>query len=69
MILSPPHGKGIFVTNLDSDLARRYLARLTAVDIAGNRRTAPGHGVPVIWSDSLTVCNDPEKVPAATTVP
>lgn len=65
------HAHGVHEEDTDSDLGRRYLAKLTAVDAAGSRRRAPGPGIPIVWSGGLAICNDPKgpTAPAATPAP
>jgi len=63
------HAQGVYADDTDSDLGRRYVATLTAIDAAGNRRRAPGSGVPIVWSGSLAVCNRPGGPPAAAVTP
>jgi len=53
------HAHGVYSEDTDSDLGRRYVATLTAVDAAGNRRRAPGSGIPIVWSGGVAVCNEP----------
>ena len=59
------HQHGVYAEDTDSDLGRRYVAKLTAVDAAGNRRRAPGSGVPIVWSGGIAVCNVPGALPRA----
>lgn len=54
------HAHGVYAEDTDSDLGKLYVARLTAVDAAGNRRSAPPPGVPIVWSGSIAVCNQPD---------
>jgi hypothetical protein len=61
------HARNVHAEDTDSDLGRRYLARLTAIDAAGNRRNAPGTGVPIVWSGGIAVCNRPAATPSTAT--
>lgn len=57
------HEKNVYETDIDRDLGRRYQVRLTAMDIAGNRRPAPQAGMPIVWTGGLTICNEPATTP------
>ncbi len=57
------HALGVFGDDTDRSTGRRYAVRLTAVDMAGNRRRAPGKRLSVVWNGGLTICNNPAYVP------
>ncbi len=50
-----------------ADVGRRFRARLTAIDLAGNRTAAPGRKPIVTWTDerSITVCLPAGPPPSA----
>lgn len=63
------HAHGVYEDDTDSDFGRRYAALLTAVDAAGNQRRAPGPGIPIVWSGSVAVCNEPDAPQTAQSQP
>jgi len=63
------HTYGVRTEDTDSDLGRRYLAKLTAMDAAGNQRRAPGSGVPIVWSGGVAICNRQAAVQSARATP
>lgn len=63
------HAHGVYAEDTDRDLGKRYMAKLTAVDAAGNRRSAPPPGVPVVWSGGVAVCNQPDLQQTTETKP
>jgi hypothetical protein len=61
------HEFNVYADDTDRDLGRRYRARLTAMDMAGNRTVAPGPGVDIVWNTWMVICNDPDEKPSSST--